>query len=285
MKEKFNIYQEITDRIIDKLEQGEIPWQKPWVGGAQSGAFNRISKKPYSLLNQLLLQHDGEYATYKQWESLGGQVRKGEHAEIVVFWKPTQVTETDEDGHTLTKTVPILRYFSVFHISQVDGVAPLASKEKTFDHQPIDKAEMIKCKYMSREHLRIIETSSDRAFYSPSQDYIQIPGKEQYEDINEFYSTLFHEMVHSTGHATRLNRFEKQSKAAAFGSAEYSKEELIAEIGAAALVNMVGIETTNTFNNSVAYVQSWLKVLRNDNKFIVSASSRAEKAVKYILGV
>lgn len=279
-----NIYQEVTDRIIAKLEQGQIPWQKPWSGGAQSYAFNRVTKKPYSLLNQLLLNHDGEYASYKQWAAMGGQVRKGEKAEIVVFWKPTTITETNKNGETYEKTIPILRYFSVFHISQVDGVDPLNQEErKVYTHNPVDEAESIMKRYVDREHLLIREITSDRAFYSPSQDYIQIPSREQYEEIGEFYSTLFHEMVHSTGHMSRLNRFGKESKAAAFGSSEYSKEELVAEVGAATLVNMIGIETAQTFTNSAAYIQSWLKVLRNDNRFIVSASSKAEKAVKYIL--
>lgn len=284
MPEKFNIYQAITDRIIAQLEHGQIPWQKPWIAGNCIGAFNRISKKPYSMLNQMMLKHDGEYASFKQWESLGGKVKKGEKAEMVVFWKPTEVKETNKSGHVNVKIVPILRYFNVFHISQVDGVSPLDREEKTFSHEPIEEAEQIKGMYATREHIRIVESDSDRAFYSPSLDFIQIPMKSLYPDVNEFYSTLFHEMIHSTGHASRLNRFEHDAKAAAFGSAEYSKEELVAEIGAAALVNMIGIETANTFKNSAAYIQSWMKVLANDNRFIVSASSKAEKAVKFILG-
>lgn len=282
--EKFNIYQAITDRVISQLEKGEIPWHKPWIGGSNKGAFNRVSKKSYSLLNQLILKHDGEYATYKQWSELGGTVRKGEKSEIVVFWKPCEVTETTKEGKTVKKTIPYLRYISVFHISQVDGVKPMSSDEQIFEHEPIEEAEEIKRNYIQRENFKIMEVNSDRAFYSPSHDFIQIPSKEQYKDINEFYSTLFHEMIHSTGHSSRLGRFDNTSKAAAFGSAEYSKEELVAEIGGAALMNLVGIETMETFMNSAAYIQNWLKVLKSDNRFIVSASSKAEKAVKYILG-
>ena len=281
--DKFNIYQEITDRIISQLEKGMIPWQKPWIGG-NNVAFNRISKKPYSMLNQMILKHDGEYATYKQWSELGGTVRKGEKSEIVVFWKPYEVTETNKDGKTVKKTIPYLRYINVFHVSQVDGVEPMNRDEKTFTHEPIEEAEEVKRNYVQRENFKIMEVNSDRAFYSPSKDFIQIPTKEQYKDINEFYSTLFHEMIHSTGHASRLGRFEDTAKAAAFGSEDYSKEELIAEIGGAALMNMVGIETNATFMNSAAYIQNWLSVLKNDNRFIVSASSKAEKAVKYIMG-
>ena len=277
----FNIYEEVTNRIIKQMENGIVPWHKPW-HGVVSGAHNRISGKPYSLLNQMLLEHDGEYATYKQWSSLGGTVKKGEKSEIVVFWKMLQVDETNKDGKIEKKTIPLLKYINVFHVSQVDGVEP--KETKLVEHKPIEEAEKIKMDYADREHLRIEEIVTDRAFYSPMMDYIQVPCKEQYSDIVEFYSTLFHEMIHSTGHRDRLGRLDSTAKVAGFGSEEYSKEELIAEIGASFLMNHIGIETDKAFDNSVAYVQSWLKVLKNDNKFIVSASSKAEKAMKYIIG-
>lgn len=118
--------------------------------------------------------------------------------------------------------------------------------------------------------------------YGSSDDSVVVPLKEQYNLINEYYSTTFHELTHSTGHKNRLNRLQTGA-VAAFGSETYSKEELVAEIGSATLMNVTGIETPKTFKNSAAYIQSWLKVLRNDNKFIISASSKAEKAVNYIL--
>lgn len=280
-KEKFNIYEEITNRIIKQLENGVIPWHKPWSGVA-NGAYNRVSKKPYSLLNQMLLVHDGEYATYKQWSDLGGTVRKGEKSEIVVFWKILQVEET-KDGKVEKKSIPLLKYINVFHVSQVDGVEPKTTK--LIEHKPIEEAEKIKKDYIDRENIVIKESITDRAFYSPIRDYIEVPCKEQYNDIMEFYSTLFHEMIHSTGHRDRLGRLDCSVKLASFGSEDYSKEELIAEIGSAFLMNHIGIETFKTFNNSAAYIQSWLKVLKSDNRFIVSASSKAEKAMKYILGM
>jgi len=278
----FNIYQEITNRIIEQLENGYIPWLKPW-SGVKEGAFNRITKKPYSLLNQMLLKHDGEYASFKQWTNLGGKIKKGEKAEIVVFWKVLHKEETNQQGEKVDKFIPMLRYINVFHISQVEGVEPL-NKDELKVNQPIEEAEKIKREYVEREHFLIQERITNEAFYSPLRDFIQVPCKEQYNDVIDFYATLFHEMVHSTGHMSRLNRFDEHSKLAAFGSEDYSKEELIAEIGSATLMNVVGIETEKTFKNSAAYIQSWLRVLKNDNKFIVSASSKAEKAVKYILG-
>ena len=276
---KKDVYEMVTDRIIEQLEKGYIPWQKPWTG-VHDGAYNRISNKPYSLLNQMLLSKTGEYASFKQWTDLGGHIRKGEKAEIVTFWKLQPIEEENEDGEKVIKQIPLLRYYNVFHISQVEGVEPKSIELNEL--QPIEEAERIKTEYMKREHIKILEKVTDKAFYSPSLDYIQVSCKEQYQNIEEFYSTLFHEITHSTGHKTRLDRLEASNKAH-FGTESYSKEELVAEIGSATLINKLGIESSKSFKNSTAYIQSWLRVLRNDKKFIVSASSKAEKAVKYIL--
>lgn len=274
------VYEIVTNRIIEELEKGVIPWRKPWTGG-RGGAYNRISRKPYSMLNQMLLKHGGEYATFKQWQSLGGKVRKGEKSEIVTFWKMIETETVKADGTTEKKMIPMLRYFSVFHVSQIEGVEPL---EKPFeDVEPIEAADKIIVDYVSREGLTFVETVTDEAYYSPSRDMVQVPAKEQYGAIAEYYSTTFHELTHSTGHAKRLNRLTTGIKAA-FGGEEYSKEELTAEIGAASLLNHLGIETPESFRNSAAYIQSWLKALRGDARMIVAAASRAEKAVAYILG-
>ena len=136
-----NVYEMVTDRIIKQLEQGVIPWRKTW-SGVRGGAYNRVSKKTYSLINQIMLLHEGEYASYKQWQSLGGQVRKGEKSEMVVFWRIVQVDDTDENGDPVKKNVPVLRYYNVFHISQVDGVEPL-DKPVTSDIEPIEAAENV----------------------------------------------------------------------------------------------------------------------------------------------
>ena len=274
-----NVYEMVTERIIEQLEKGVIPWQKPWTG-TKNGAYNRVSRKPYSILNQMLLQHSGEYATFKQWTEAGGHIRKGAKSEIVTFWKMQIVEEEKEDGTKVKKQIPLLRYYHVFHFSQVDGVEP-KEKIELQEIEPIETAERVKREYMDREHLKIYEKITDKAFYTPTFDYIEIPCKEQYTNIEEFYSTLFHEMIHSTGYYKRLNRLESGANAG-FGSETYSKEELTAEIGSAMILNRIGIETEKSFNNSAAYIQNWLQVLKNDNKFIISASSRSEKAVKYI---
>lgn len=278
-----SVYEMVTERIIAQLENGVIPWRKPWTG-IRSGAYNRINKKPYSLLNQMLLKHDGEYATFKQWESLGGHVRKGEKSEIVVFWKVQPIEEEKKDGTKEVKHIPLLRYFNVFHISQVDSVEPL-QKEELKEIEPIENAENILHDYWTREDITIEHKAGDDAYYLPSRDLIRLPLFEQFTDANEYYSAAFHESVHSTMKESRCNRTEdRKGKLVAFGSEEYSKEELVAEIGSASLMNIIGIETANTFRNSNAYIQGWLSKLRNDVKFIVSASSKAEKAVDYILG-
>ena len=277
-----SVYEMVTDRIISQLKQGVIPWQKPWTG-IRSGAYNRISKKNYSLLNQMLLQYEGEYATFKQWESLGGHVRKGEKSEIVVFWKIQPVEDIKEDGTKQVKQIPLLRYFNVFHISQVDGVEPLP-KDALNDIEPIEKAESILHDYWNRENITVEHVKGNDAYYSPSRDLIRLPLFEQFTDANEYYSTAFHESVHSTMKENRCNRTEdRKGRLVAFGSNEYSKEELVAEIGSANLMNIIGIETKKSFRNSTAYIQNWLSVLKNDVKFIVSASGRAEKAADYIL--
>lgn len=279
---KANVYDMVTNRIIAELEKGKIPWQKSWTG-VRDGAYNRITKRPYSLLNQMLLQHSGEYATFKQWQDLGGHIRKGEKSEIVVFWKIFESKETDSDtGEIEIKKIPLLRYYNVFHISQVDGVEPLALEQLNDEVEPIEAGDKIITDYIDKEHLNFIECKSNKAYYSPSSDTVVVPLKEQCQLINEWYSIAFHEISHSSGHKSRLNRIQTGA-ISAFGSQDYSKEELVAELSSATLMSVAGLETPKTFRNSTAYIQNWLQVLRNDNKFIVSASSKAEKAVNYIL--
>lgn len=279
-----SVYEMVTDRIIEQLESGVIPWQKPWTG-VRSGAFNRISKKPYSLLNQMLLKFDGEYATFKQWADLGGHVRKGEKSEMVCFWKIQPVEEEQEDGTKVVKQIPLLRYYNIFHISQVDGVEPLPQEAIDNDIEPIEKAENVLHDYWTRENITVKHMAGNRAYYSPALDMICLPLFEQFTNANEYYATAFHESVHSSMKESRCNRAEDcKGKLVAFGSEDYSFEELVAEAGSASLMNIIGIETKDSFINSAAYIQNWLSVVRNNVKFIVSASSKAEKAVKYILG-
>ena len=270
-----DIYAEITNRIVSEMESGLIPWQKPWV--ASGGCVSYATGKPYSLLNQMLLGRSGEYATYQQIQAAGGYVRRGEKAHMVVFWKFLE-KEDEETGEV--KQVPFLRYYNVFHIDQCEGLKAKHSKPLPQSAEADQKAEAIICGYLKSSGVRMTHQQGDRAFYRPSDDTITLPLLAQFKETSEYYSTAFHELIHSTGHSKRLNRLDRT---AFFGSEAYSKEELIAEIGASALVNPAGLETPRSFRNNAAYVQSWLKVLRNDRKMIVSAAGRADKAVSYIL--
>lgn len=276
-----NVFQIVTERILEELEQGVVPWEKPWTG-VRNGAYSRATGKPYSILNQLLLRESGEYLTFKQAQEAGGTVRKGEKPRIVVFWKPLPVTEKDKEGKTVTKIIPMLRYYHVFHIRQCDGVEPRFAPEDLTSADPIAAAESILSEYSARSGCRILNEPQDRAYYSPSSDEIHLPLREQFPKVEEYYSTAFHEAIHSTGHEKRLNRL---SKTACFGSEDYSKEELVAEIGAATAMHELGIETRGSFRNSTAYIQSWLRALRNDSRLIVSAASKAEKAVRLLLNL
>lgn len=284
-----NVYEMITNKFIAMMEAGQIPWHKPWSGvaGVDGGAYNRVTKKAYSFLNQCLLSKPGEWASFKQWSNLGGKIKRGEKSEFVVFWKimnGTREKVNNETGETETEkvSIPILRYLPVFHISQVEGVEPL-EKSKLKETKPIEEAEEIRRAYVEREHITIKEQKGDKAYYKPLLDYIVVPEIGQFSLAEEFYSTLFHEMVHSTGNWKRLNRFEKDALLAPFGSEDYSKEELVAEMGSAFLLNHVGIDTEKTTRNNAAYIQSWLRVLKNDSRFVVSAASKAQKAAEYII--
>ena len=269
-----NIYEEITNRIISEMEKGVILWRKPWV--ARGAAISHTTGKPYSLLNQMLLGRAGEYITYKQALAEGGHVKKGAKARMVVFWKFLE-TEDEETGEE--KKVPLLRYYNVFHIDDCEGIKAKYAEPLPNTSEADANAENMIAAYVARSGVRIEHTEGDRAYYQPATDKIVLPLLAQFKETAEYYGTAFHEMVHSTGHQSRLARLDGT---AFFGSENYSKEELIAEIGSAALVSLAGLETEKSFRNNAAYVQNWLQVLRNDNKFIVSAAGKAEKAVEYI---
>jgi len=298
-----DLYQEVTNRIMEQLESGIIPWEKPWISAGN--AVSHATGKPYSLLNQMLLGRPGEYVTFNQCQAEGGKVRKGEKSQMVVFWK--WIEQEDEEtgekegaqatsGEDTTvpqerscdakrgsrrKEIPFLRYYNVFHIRQCEGLKARHTKPHPNTAAADLTADAIIRNYTAREAVRLHHSEGDKAFYRPSDDSITVPTIAQFSSTAEYYSTIFHELTHSTGNAKRLNRIDRT---AFFGSEAYSKEELVAEIGAAALVNASGLETASSFRNNAAYIQNWLSVLRNDKRFIVSAAGKAEKAVKLILG-
>ena len=270
-----DIYAEITNRMVAEMEKGIIPWQKPWM--ASGAAISHTTGKRYSLLNQMLLGKAGEWLTFKQVQQEGGYVRKGEKARMCVFWKWLD-QEDEETGEV--KQIPYLRYYNVFHISQCENIRAKYQQPMPNAAAADQTAESIITEYVRREGVTLEHREGDAAFYQPHADRIVLPLMAQFKSTSEYYGTTFHEMVHSTGHAKRLARLDTTAN---FGSEEYSKEELVAEIGSAALVFHAGLETSTSFKNSAAYVQNWLTALKNDKRFIVSAAGKADKAVTYIL--
>lgn len=285
-----NVYQMVTDRIVAQLQQGNIPWRKPWTGASvdNGGAINFVSRRPYSLINQLVLGRPGEYLTWKQIEELGGKVRKGAKAGMVVFFKSLVIEDKEnidpETGKAKTKTVPYLQYYNVFHLDDVEGIDTKIVPGEAPEVEPIEAAEKVIADYLRREgHLRFQnDRPSNRAYYSPSLDEVVVPMLSQYEIREEYYSTTFHELTHSTLKASRCDRVAENANAH-FGNEVYSREELVAEIGSAMLCNRVGIEVEKAFRNSVAYIKGWLRALKDDPKMIVWAASRAEKAARFII--
>ena len=286
-----NVYQMVTDRIIEQMGKGEIPWRKPWSWTSMDAygcAISYTSRRPYSLLNQFLLGKPGEWLTFKQVKELGGSVKKGAKSRFVVWYSQIQITETNKDGEEEIKKIPVLKYYNVFHIDDCEGIkSKIATVEKPEIKAPeADEAsEKAILAYLEREVTLKFQNDkpSAEAYYSPSKDMVVVPMISQYKDNAEYYSTTFHELVHSTMKKSRCNRMDG-NKASFFGDENYSREELVAEIGSAMLCNRMGVDTAKAFKNSVAYLQGWIKALQNDPKAIVWAAARAEKAARYILG-
>lgn len=279
-------YEVITQSIIDALGKGTVPWRKEWLTSGYS-AKSLSSGKPYKGTNALLLQFSAGangysspwWGTYKQITERGGQVRKGEKSTPVVLWKQLKV----EDKSGKDKVVPMLRYFSVFCADQVDWADGEPTYEKPVlrtETQIIESANAIVQAYTEREKLDV-RKGGDRAFYTPSKDFVQMPLQEAFISDEAYYSTLFHELGHSTGHKDRLAR-DGVIENHYFGSELYSEEELVAELTAAFLCSDTGI-APSTLDNSVAYIKGWLTVLQNDPKMVVKAAGKASKAADYII--
>ena len=177
----------------------------------------------------------------------------------------------------------MLRYYQVFDIRDCDGIAPRFPDREGIKHEPSAEGEAVVGDFFGQPNAPHLtrDQQSNRACYSPALDAITVPRIDQFDDLAEYYSTLFHEMVHSTGHPDRLARF---ASCAEYDPSGYAREELVAEIGAAALLHRIGLETPASFRNSTAYIQNWLQALKNDKRFIVSAAGKADKAVSFILG-
>lgn len=267
----------INDKIIDRLENGVIPWQMPWDASIDS-PINLISKKAYNGVNfwiLLDLHEQPYYLSYKQITEIGASLKKGAERFPIVFWKINQYANVDENGEVEMKTVPYLRYYSVYNIKDVDGVPEkLIPTPTNREFKPIQACKNIVENWDTRP---TVKHGGGRAFYTPTFDYVQMPNPNVFHSGEEYYSTLFHELVHSTGHSSRLDRHKKFPNHT-FGSKDYSQEELVAEMGAAYLCGIAGIEN-KIIDNSAAYIKGWLKRLQDDRKLFFNAASMAQKAV------
>ena len=279
------VYEAITDRIIESLDKGIIPWRKEWKAGVNvSIPSNFVTKKQYRGINILSLlcnEFSSNYwLTYNQAKDAGYQVRKGSKGTPIVFWK----FDAKENADGETERFAFAKGYTVFNIEQIDGIPaeiPFPDGDKpTFE--PVQQAESVVSGYL-QQGPQLAHDGGNRAFYSPTFDKVSMPKRESFTSPDAYYSTLFHELTHSTGHESRLNRLDGVGQFS-FGSQSYSKEELIAEFGAAFLCSATGIVNQSVETNHVAYIQNWLGVLKNDKTFAIQAAQRAQKAADLIRG-
>ena len=297
-KEKFmakeqDFYKEVAEKLIDQLQKGTAPWQRPWETIQGAFPYNPTTGEEYhggNVINLLMQGYqDPRWMTFRQASEIGAQVRKGEHGTRIIYWRfEGKQPVLDEDGNPkldadgkqikekvrLERPRPFISY--VFNAEQIEGVPPLELKAPEHSWTPVEKAEEL----LAKSGARIVHRPQSKAYYTPSTDTITLPVKEQFKDQEGYYSTALHELGHWTGHETRLNRDIHHP----FGSEAYAKEELRAEIASMMLAMETGIPNLG-IENHAAYVQSWIKALREDPKEIFRASADAGKIFEYVMGV
>jgi len=279
MQTNNELYQSITEKIIAQLEKGNCVWKKSWTGGGLPTNFS--SKKAYRGVNVLLLSLAGfssnYWLTFKQANYLGGRVKKGSQSTVIIYWNFLKRNQPDAKGNIVEKTIPMLKYYRVFNLDQIDGIEVPKIKENVSVNDKIDACEKLLELYKNKP---VIKHEENSAYYVPSKDCVNMPKKNHFDKIENYYSTLFHELGHSTGAKHRLNR-KSVTESDGFGGYEYSKEELVAEFSASFLCGIAGIEPS-TIDNSADYIQHWISALKNDPKLIIYGSTQASKAVDYI---
>jgi len=284
------VYEVITSQIVEQLERGVVPWARPWkVDGLAPS--NLVSRRPYRGINVFLLGFRAAstpwWLTFRQAKALGGSVRAGERSTPVIFWRWVDRDErgiegTSSGSERRRERLPVLRYYSVFNLDQTEGID--LAKVPAVDPSAIDDvptAEEIVARFPDPpaiEHL-----AQPRAFYRPLTDSVTMPPRSAFERTEGYYSTLFHELTHATGHAKRLARpgFDK-NHASPFGSEPYAREELVAELGAAFLCGEAGLEPD--ISNSAAYIDHWRQQLSRDSRLVITAAQQAQRAADFILG-
>lgn len=286
-----SIYQTVTDRIISSLKAGLIPWEKPWKTPRFTGGpfpRNFYTGKPYRGINVLLLWSSDFsspfWVTFKQAQELKGNVRKGERGTPIVFYKqlPERAKQEGERTEEDDRAPFILCHYTVFNVEQCEGlILPEIDQPTTAPEINEDEVcESMVTGWEGRPALHLTSPTEYRAYYRPSTDSVHMPARSRFVDAPHYYSTLFHELVHSTGHQSRLNRTFGDD----FGDDLYSKEELVAEMGAAFLCAIAGIANEHTDRNTTAYIQNWISKLEGDNRLVIHAAASAQRASDCILG-
>lgn len=284
-----DVYALVTERITTALDAGTVPWQKPW---AAAGGLprNLASRRPYRGMNVLLLSLGQPYLspwwlTYKQAQELGGHVRKGEKSSLVTFWKFREgKKDTGGEGEAADtpaeRRAPLLRTYHVFNVEQCDGIeTPPSDEFQPKLHERLAHCEALVAGMPQRP---AIGPDPRQAFYAPALDRVGIPDLSRFETPEHYYATLFHELIHSTGHPSRLAR-PSLGNPPPFGTPDYSKEELVAEFGAAFLCGHAGI-FPSTVENQAAYIHGWLARLHQDRRLLPIAAAQAQRAADFILG-
>jgi antirestriction protein ArdC len=285
---KTTVFDVVTGRLIEALERGTVPWRKEWDAPGFRIPLNLTSGKPYHGINFFVLSLAGEsfaspyWLTFRQALERGGHVRKGEKGIPVFFWKVLDRADEAEagpdDDHAARRFVA--RYYTVFNVEQCDGIEYPKPERTTRDIPPIEACDRIVARYPAGPEIRHGATG---ASYFPIGDVVRMPDRSVFHTPEAYYATLFHELVHSTGHPKRLARFTPDSPPPPFGSADYSREELVAELGAAFLCAQAGISNA-TEGNSAAYLAGWLRVLKTDKRAVVLAAGAATRAAALISG-
>ena len=286
---KASIYQIVTESIIASLRAGIIPWEKPWHAPRFSGSpfpRNFRTGKPYRGVNVFLLWASPYsypfWLTFQQAKELKGSVRKGEKGTQIVFYKQLRDPGKNANDEEKEQAPFVLCYYTVFNVEQCDGLTLPEIEEPTAkgEIEKDENCESIVTGWANGPALHLTSEIEHRAYYRPSSDSVHMPARSRFVGAPHYYSTLFHELVHSTGHGSRLNR----TFGARFGDAPYSKEELVAEMGAAYLCAIGGIANEHTDRNTTAYIQSWISRFEEDNRLVIQAAANAQKAVDLIVG-
>ena len=269
-----DIFEVVTGQILKQLEEGIVPWRRPWSTDAPT---SYATNKEYQGINTILLQSNYEspyWLTFRQAQKMGGAIRAGEKGSPIVFVDRFMKEEKNKEGETVIKPIHFLKYYTVFNWCQTKGLPEKVPVER--DNQQIPGAEEL-----LRRRGPCIDTDTERAYYRPHSDTIYLPAFDQFESSEAYYATAFHELTHWTGGAGRLCRDSVSNYH--MGKNVRSQEELTAEMGAAFFCQIAALDTSQTLQNSTAYIQSWIQHLQNNPKWVLKASKQAREAVEYVM--